>query len=296
MTDYKYDYQLNENMNNNYLDQKVKTNIISGYIYRGDSHRNIVLVNSPRFYGTYTSASMYVEEDHYLKRYTTMKNLRLLNLSNDDKDDVRNLLKFFTTFVLDKSPNKVDVAIIIVLLQVLFGLIDGKLNKVSLSDKAITDFLVKHKIENLTIELFIKIVDDLASGDTDTIPSRCSIRPLDKLLMVLMRDTLTPYDIDGTFYFQKSVYDTKLKSPNLLCNKVDENYDGGTTCVPSEICIFNPSESLGGVIFWKKLSGRFRRAFAHKKYKGYIKKNYDRLSIMDLYLLSKLYKNKKVMY
>lgn len=292
MTDYRYDYQLDDEINNDYMDYGITTCVINGFIYRGDDHKNIVLSSSPKFYGTYKSALIYTNDGDYFKRYTTMGSLRLLKLYNDNKNTI-SVLKFFNDVVLKNSTNKTDIKIAMILLQVLFGMINGSLDKFDLDDNKITTFLKSNGISDPTIILLIKIVNDLESPNTTTIPSRCSMRPLDKLLMKLLKKHLQPYSIDGTYYFQLPSYEQIKDLPELLCNKVNKNYEHGTTCVPSEICIFTPSTSLGGIIFWKKINGQLKRIFFHKKFKGYIEKNYNRLSTMDLYLLSKLYENKK---
>lgn len=295
MTDYKYDYQLDDDINKNYMNYGITTCLVNGYIYRGDDHKNIVLSGSPKFYGTHNSASLYVKNDEYLKRYSTVKSLRLLKLTND-ATNTKSILNFFTNVVLQKETRKTDIKISIILIQILFGIVDKKLEKMDLSSDIISTYLKSNGISDTIVELFIKVVEDLENENSMTIPSRCSIRPLDKLLMKLLKKYLEEYEIDGTYYFPSDSYqDPKIKeSPDLLCNKIDNNCENcGSTCVPSEICIFNPSVSLGGVIIWKKVDGMLRRAFFHKKFKGYIRKNYDKLSIMDIYLLSKLYQNKK---
>lgn len=292
MTDYRYDYQLDDEINKNFLELGITTCLINGYVYRGDNHKNVVLSGSPKFYGTYTSASQYVEENDYFKRYSTMKTLRLLKLTND-KNNCKAVLNFFINVILENETKKTDTKIAIILLQVLFGIIEEKLNKFDLTNDVITKYFLANGIDDKTIKLLLIIIDDLKSSNTETIPSRCSMRPLDKFLMKTLKKLLVEYEIDGTYYFQLPSYNEIKDLPNLLCNKVNSSYEFGSTCVPSEICIFNPSVSLGGVIFWKKVEGKLKRVRFYKNFKGYVKKNYSRLSIMDFYLLSKLYKNTK---
>lgn len=294
MTDYQYDYQLDDELNNNFLELGISTCLINGYIYRGDSHKNIVLSSSPKFYGTYNSASKYVEEGHYFKRYSTVRTLRLLKLTND-KINSKNILNFFINIILKKDTltNNLDVKIGIILLQVLFGIIDISLNKLDLTDSIIKKYLVDNKIDNNLIELLLKIIKDLESKNTNTIPSRCSMRSLDKLLMKILKEILIEYEIDGTYYFQLPSYNDIKNLPNLLCNKVNNSYEFGSTCVPSEICIFSPGTSLGGVIFWKKINGKLSRVKFYKKFKRYIRNKYNKLSLVDIYMLTKLYKSQK---
>lgn len=300
---YREDSQLLENLSESYIIQEqeqqkqvnLQTILINGYIYRGDNHKNFVLTNSPKFYGTYETSLMYTPDGDYLKRYTTLKSLRLLNLSNDNKNTTT-ILKFLKETVLMNTTDNdsiMKIKMTIILVQVLFGMIVYTLDKMQLSDEDISDFLEKQKISGLTTALFLKVVNDLQSKYSSTIPSRCSMRPLDKLLMKLFREILVQYEIDGTFYVQGPEFEKQKKIENLLCNKVDKNYEYGTTCVPSEICIFNPDSVLGSIKFWKKVDGQLIKVNIKKKLKSYVKHNYNTLSTIDIYLLSKLYQNKK---
>lgn len=292
MTNYEYDYQLDDNINENFMELGITTCLINGFIYRGDNHNNIVLSYSPKFYGTYNSALKYVEENEYFKRYSTIKTLRLLKITNDEKNS-KKILNFFINTLLEKETDKIQIKIAIVLLQVLFGVVLKKINTLDLTENLIKQYLLSQNINNKIIDLFLKIVEDLGSNQSDTIPSRCSIRQLDKLFMKILKNILYKYNIDGTYYFQLPSYNDIKNSPNLLCNKVNDSYESGSTCVPSEICVFNPGFHLGGVKFWKKINGRLKRIRFYKRFRKNIKKNYNKLSLNDLHLLTKIHNKKR---
>lgn len=274
MQDYRHNSDLKDNLDSNYLGKMIRVKKIKGYIYRGDTHTNLVVSLKPKFYGTYESATEYIKNGNYLKRYTTIKELTLLDISNDN--NIENTINFFKNLKYDE--NELIIKMSIIMLQILFGQIEinTKVDKMGLTDDLISDYFLKNNISNENIKIFLKIINDVIVKDNIS-PSRCSIRSLDQLLMMNLKILLSSFKIDGIFYVYKMKYNNKTS----LCRIVNKYYNGNT-CVPSEICIFNPSEVLGGVIIWKKINDNYITISRQNKYSRYIKKNYNRLSLNDL--------------
>lgn len=83
------------NIEVNYMNYNLRVKKIYGHLYRGDIHKNIVLSTKPKFYGSLESSSEYVgTENNVIKRYTTMKQLNILDLSNTENNFI-NIMNFF---------------------------------------------------------------------------------------------------------------------------------------------------------------------------------------------------------
>ena len=103
-------------------------------------------------------------------------------------------------------------------------------------------FLEKNNAENKTIK-FIKFLINLINSKKYT-PSRISIRSIENPLTNLLKYLLIPFKIDGLLCNNK--YDI-----NSICHAINKLYkdDVANTCVTTEICIFNPRESLKFIKF-----------------------------------------------
>ena len=83
MFDYTKDKYFNYKQKELY---NLKLSLINGYIYRGDTHKNTLIVKNPKFFGSYYASSHYISEsESYIKKFSTTKELKLLNHSNTSK-------------------------------------------------------------------------------------------------------------------------------------------------------------------------------------------------------------------
>lgn len=272
------DSDLDNNIDNNYLGKNLRVKKIMGYIYRGDTHDAQVLSLNPKFYGSRESAEKYTRVNEYLKRYTTMKELTLLDLSNT-KENISNIIAFFNNII--KTHGTINNKMSLLLLQMLFGLVHNVFIHTDLTKDEIKDYLEQREISRGNMIYFFEIKNKLLASGSPLIPSRCSIRPFDQILMINLKNILKPFNIDGIFYLNKDNYDDK----NNLCRKLTKYYNANL-CVPSEICVFNPADNLGGVIFWKRTKTGFVNIKKHEKYKKQIRDGYHGMSLAKLYSMS----------
>jgi len=288
LMDYKNNNDLIENMEEKYNDYKIRIKRINGYIYRGDYHMNNVLSLIPRFYGTKESASKYILKGSYLKRYTTMRELILLNMSNDNENTNKDMIIFFKNMAKQYLEFSLDIKIASILSQICFGLVSKVFDMMELSLKDVSEYLMKNTIEFTEVRMFFELVYSLLKRES--VPSRCSIRIFDKLLMKILSKILKPLKIDGIFYVQPR--DLSPDGPKKLC-EIANKYFKENTCVPTEIVIFDSSNNLGAVEFWKKTNNNLIYIPKKDKYNRHVKANYGKMSINDLYTLSNMYKNNK---
>lgn len=278
---YKHNSLLSKDVETEYFGLNIITKIINGYIYRGDEHNALVLSKSPKFYGTKESAMEYIVDGEYLKRYRTIGKIRLLNITAGQNTE--NIINLFKNYLIGHNLLKhlqIDIKISYIIIQAMFGLSkDGTIDKAGLADDDIIKYFKKQKIIDANTKIFMKIINNIIKR---TIPSRCSIRPIDQLLMMNLRDILSFMKIDGIYYIN-----TNTTGKNLLCKTIDKYYgENADTCTPTEICIFDPANKLGGVVMWKKTHNNLILIDKKSKYSRYIKNNYNRLSINDLYTLT----------
>lgn len=263
-----------------------------GYIYRGDLHNNFVLSIDPKFYGSLESASEYLlTEGNIMKRYTTIRQLNILDLSDVD-NNFSNIMKFFENefIYVSSEENKIEKnllekKIMVILLQICFGImIDNKLRMYNTNHEEITKYLNDKKISDSDIKLLFfveKIFSKQSDVQTDTIGSRFGMRIFDKLLMKLLKCHLTKYKIDGVLYIEKQ----NIDKSKTLCNRFNKLLKlSASMCPPSEICIFNPSIVLGGIQMWIIKNNKMVRI--KHKFKKSIRRKYKRMSTYDLYLES----------
>lgn len=271
-----------------YMGYPIRIKELYGYIYRGDMHKNIVLSLEPKFYGSLESSSEYMTgNDNFMKRYTTMKKLTILDLTSVDNNH-KNVLDFFENEFVSNERDKdsIEKIIMVYLLQLCYGIIiNGVLNMFNLPYTTYINYFRENGISDDNIKVAM-IVGKMYETNKDLIPSRFGVRPFDKLLVKLLKKYLLRFKIDGILYVEKVSKDNK----NLVCNQLNQLY-GSTTCAPTEICIFNPHLDLGAVQIWKLENGKFIKIKHH--FKRNIKKNYKRMSIYDLYKTSILNKKKK---
>jgi hypothetical protein len=221
--------------------------ILDGIIYRGDTHNNTLLRNSPAYFGDYKSSAKYLSKDSYLKLYTTKQPIKLLCLNNN-KDNIIKLKALFKDVLSLKFGKRSLVTFI--LLQISYGIISGNSFNIDLIELSISIILqtLKRKM-NLPKENVSDINTILTNyvKDSKIRPSRCSMREVDKCIVHNLRIMLDKYQIGGIWFSNKFVYSDDPSNISL-CVKVNKDiYDKESTrltCVPSEINIFNPSKSL----------------------------------------------------
>jgi hypothetical protein len=149
-----------------------------------------------------------------------------------------------------------------------------------LSVHEIAGYFLKEGIDFTDVRIFFGFITSLLKNES--IPSRCSIRVFDKLLMRILRKVLKSIKVDGIFYIQPE----KNTNKALLCEIANKHFNENT-CVPTEIVIFDSANDLGGVEFWKKTKKSFVYIPKKDNYNKHIKNNYSRISLNDLYSLSK---------
>lgn len=268
-----------------------------GYIYRGDLHKNIVLSINPKFYGSLESASEYLlKEGNIMKRYTTIRQLNILDLSNID-DNFQNIIKFFEDEFIyaNTEGNRSDAEllekkIMMILLQICFGvMINNKLRMYDTNHDEIKNYLNSRDIADSDIEILFfieQIFSEQSDKPTNTVGSRFGVRIFDSLLMKLLRNHLAKYKIDGVLYIEKQ----NIDKSKTLCDKFGKLLNSlATMCPPSEICIFNPSIVLGGVQMWKIVNNKMVKI--NHKFKKSMRRKYKRMSMYDLYMESLKYEN-----
>jgi len=271
---YLTDDEFSKGFNTEFNNYTIRTKKIYGYIYRGDIHKNIVLGKEPKFYGSFKSSNEYLvlNENNYIKRYTTIKELTLLDVSNIDNNH-ENLLNFFEKeFIKLNSENYIEKIVMIYLLQLCYGIIlNNKIKSYDLKYSVFIDYFKKNGITDDNIKTSF-IVSKMYENDKTILPSRFGLRPFDKLLVKLLKKYLYSFKIDGILYIKNEKIDDK----NLLCNKFSE-----TLCAPTEICIFHPNLDLGGIEIWKVVNGKLIKI--KHNFKRNIKKYYKKMSVYDLY-------------
>lgn len=176
---------------------------------------------------------------------------------------------------------RLDIKISFIILQGTFGLInDNTIDKLGLNDDDIIKYLKNQNIGNGHIKVFMLIINIIIKKIK---PSRCSIRPIDQLLFKKLKEILLFMNIDGIYYINNNIANKKL-----LCSFVNKIYgDEEESCTPTEICVFDPANKLGGVIMWQKINGKLLKINKKNKYSTYVRNNYNRLSLNDLYKISK---------
>lgn len=242
--------------------------LLDGTLYRGDVDTKPMLRSFPTWFGDYNSSFEYVSENEYLKQYKTKRPLKLLSVSNT-KENIERIKNFFTNIKYPKFKKLPEI--IYLLLQFSYGLIEGKfrnIDKGNLTIKDIKYFMRTNPIGSKmiivnqnTIDIFIHIITN--KYYKNAIPSRCSIKEIDKLLTSSLEQLLKSFEFDG-IWFDNSV---KIQD-NSLCIKVNKDiFDSKSkelTCVPSEMTIFNPSRTLDIVKIEKYKDNTFTDIFVKK--------------------------------
>lgn len=234
-----------------------------GTVYRGESKFRTTLSDTPAFFGVKSAADIYVLEDEFLKYYLTKKPLQILVLSNSTPNKVR---KFFKDMMEDpKYKNDIKPCVVYIFLQIFYGQIDGKYNNLDtcgLTFDQIKNYFFdqykKYKIKQPT-EMSLKYLHKLLieyPQDENLEPSRVSLESFDKFTTKQLKELLKNYNIDGLTFisYKKSTHDK-------LCRTVNEEVkkDGlhGDSCVPDDITIFNPRESLKFFKVEKNVDGKY---------------------------------------
>jgi hypothetical protein len=247
------------NVNNEHSNLKISTILLNGYIYRADSHANPIALSVPKFFGTYESAIEYLNNGDFLKKYSTMGAIRILNLSCTTAKSKKNLRKFFKRTLIKKlakyykTISKVELIQMIkftyVLLQLFFCIGNNVLDLDGIQINDLYEYADVNKISKSNIDILKYIVDMYDKVDH----VRMSIRPFDKLIANNLFYLLSPLGLKGFTIIVQN--DNGRMYDNTICNKLNTIYSGNT-CVPTEICIFNPKESLVLMNIHKKVSNK----------------------------------------
>lgn len=256
---------------NNLVDVKFLDNILNmlslnGYIYRGDSHNATVLNKHPRFFGSRDSALKYIysSDNFFLKRYKTVGTLQILNLTptHDNIINIKNLFDRIKTTYIAKKQNTTELDVTYVLVQLIFGLIDDNISKLNMNNLTMRDIVRylqnvrrKYNITSVVFDIFYKDIMNLINYKSmgnvrqmDILPSRISIKSLDKMVVANLSRILSPLGIHGLLYIRSADYNNVKDGKILMCKLIDrihfDNGKTGRTCVPTEICIFKPYKQL----------------------------------------------------
>lgn len=271
------------------------TNIIllTDYIYRADTHPNDVLRKFPAYFGSFVSALEYFKKESYMKKYKTKKELKII-LLDGTPNNVILLQNMYKNRINNINNTKIKLEYI--LIQTLYGMILDKFKNIDLCDMSYNDIYdnllleckkisvkTKEPVLESEIELFIDILI-IYSIRNDAIPSRMSVRYLDRILMHLMNETFES-KYDGIYYNRLEIDEnTNIKSESLkigendlcyLVNKEIYKMDRKDySCAPSEICIWNPKKNLDLVEMVKNKDGKkiLINLNHHKNIKKYMKK------------------------
>ena len=271
------------------------TNIIllTDYIYRADTHPNDVLRKFPAYFGSFVSALEYFKKESYMKKYKTKKELKII-LLDGTPNNVILLQNMYKNRINNINNTKIKLEYI--LIQPVYGMILDKFKNIDLCDMSYNDIYdnllleckkisvkTKEPVLESEIELFIDILI-IYSIRNDAIPSRMSVRYLDRILMHLMNETFES-KYDGIYYNRLEIDENmNIKSESLkigendlcyLVNKEIYKMDRKDySCAPSEICIWNPKKNLDLVEMVKNKDGKniLINLNHHKNIKKYMKK------------------------
>lgn len=260
MIDVKTDKDLTADNIDEYNGYNIRIKKLNGYIYRGDYHKNIVLPVIPRFYGTEESAAKYMHNNEYLKKYSTSRELILINLTNDSTENNKTTIAFFRQLLKEFPKDELRIKMTIIMLQLFFGIMYEAFDDCGLSESIIKHYLKQRHVELGNISVFFVIVKLLKQQKI--IPSRCSIKIFDEILMNNLKQILSRINIDGVF-FVAIPHTTKEVRSCLLANF----YFRRETCVPTEIIIFEPIKNFNKVEIWKWTKKGF--VFINKKINKY---------------------------
>jgi hypothetical protein len=255
--------------------QIIKTN---GYLYRSDPHFHSALGERPVFVGTKESCLDYALDMHYIKKYKTTRELKLINMSYNDKQNKVNMRNFFKNVLpmLQNGDKEKETLVkhLYVLAQLTFGFAnndDGKItfdlcgNDISTIETYLTKMSPNDKYVKFVIDSIIQ------QNNTSNIPTRTSFNKLDKFMAKSLKSLLSPIGVDGFIVIQDKNYE---KNDNFLCRILKMNeYE---LCVPTELCIFDPKHMLMMIDMWQTTSKIFvnvkHKYINFKKTKKYEKK------------------------
>jgi hypothetical protein len=224
---------------------------IDGIIYRSDRHEGSLLRTEPAFFGDYEAAAKYLYDESYIKAYKTRSPVTLLSL---DKKNIERIKRFFKEYLINHDEHKDAVKVTYVMLQIFYGMIDGLFENLDLWGLSLDNIYEyfrnlrikkpKDRVYPEDFKLFSMMVNRYTKEDV--LPSRCSIRKFDRILMNNLKRIFGRYGIGGIWYSKPVLSDAEL--PKRLCMRVNrDHYDKDKeepSCVPSEIGIFNPADTL----------------------------------------------------
>lgn len=247
--------------------------ILNGIIYRSDQHTISIMRHKPAYFGDYQSAIKYIKVGDYLKYYKTKRPLRLLNLDNTTENIVK-LYNFFINYLLKQdNANVIKIQITYILLEIAYGLVINSMKNLdtfNLDINFIGDYL--SNVCHIDNDVVYDIVYIIAKYTKESIiPSRFSLRQIDKLIMDNLKELLTPYNFDGIWFDSK--YKSKEEDKEL-CRIMNQKFfdvnSDKLTCVPSEIGIFEPIKTLHLYKILKYVNNKFINIYKYKynKYKS----------------------------
>ena len=238
---------------------------INGFIYRADDHTSTLLRKKPAFFGDYESAVKYMAPGWILKTYRTRGRILLLNLTASITNTA--MVKNFFMGIAKSNlqyDDLVNVYMTHIMLQVCYGLVDGmeNLQLYDFSISFIENYMrTVYRLENDIVKYFTYILSNYSNDKV--VPSRVSLRPIDKVLMQNLDGILSVFGFAGIWYSEgretsEGPVTSQNKNQNRVCGLVNrELYEVNTnklTCVPSEICIFVPMKSLD-IVKMQKYTG-----------------------------------------
>jgi len=204
------------------------------------------MVENPKFFGSYYGASYYIsDEKAYIKKFSTSNEILLLNVGYKYSNDINNFfdsldtIKTVCEFYSDVKQQ--ELLNILKYSKILINILFGTSTIIDIDDGFVI-FLKDNNVDDNTIKFIIFIIKINNSKKYE--PSRISVRSIEKPLTLLLKYIFIPFKIDGLIC-------NNMYNSNSIChviNKLYKNADSNT-CVPTEICIFNPKNSLKFIKF-----------------------------------------------
>ena len=234
---------------------------INGFIYRGDEHTYLMETNKPKYFGSFETSALYVDNKEYIKKFKTLHTLKILDLTNT-KNNINKINSFFKNDLLNlliikyeylpESYLKFIIKITHLFLQIFNGIIINNyynIDLLGLSIKNIIKYLKKYEFNEIDIQFIIKLLTTYKKNKK-ILPSRVGITKFDNLIIKNLKFLLEPLGINGVFYIE-----TK-KTEESLCNILDKDFKL-VSCVPSDILLFNPKKDVKITNIYQKIDNKF---------------------------------------
>lgn len=263
MKDYIDDHDIIRSLDEINIADQFRAINIDGYIYRGGNNKYSRLSTNPLYFSSKVSASEYVANGRtkYLKKYETIKPLKLLIFSS--APETIQLCNQYWDYIMEHADDKEkkEIAMTRILIQIVFGMIDGRMDMLNMFGYTIRDLIQyiknvnnKYNVEDDAIAILEGCIADILNGKVEynnktytshkVVPSRLSIRSLDKILTLNIEKYINRFNYQGFIFID---YETKIKNGEIrLCKIIDDLYfdNKANLCLSSELCIFNPRKNL----------------------------------------------------